>query len=120
MISELTPNQYIVVGTNDLGLHAGGAAAQAHRDFGALLGCARGCIGGQTYGIATLDKSSNKVEMVDLRMQVFDLRTIAKANPDKEFLLTPVGTGIAGFKYKDIEGMFEYMPENVVKVGWYE
>lgn len=118
MINELKPNQVIVVGTNAAGIHAGGAAAQAHRHFGALMGCAEGPIGGQSYGIVTLDYDMKQVRVEYLGRQSEVLRTVAFANPDTEFLLTPVGTGIAGFDLETIEGVFIDLPENVTKVGW--
>lgn len=118
MINELEPHQIIVVGTNSAGIHAGGAAAQAHRHFGALMGCAAKSIGGQSYGIVTLDFDMKRVSPLYLASQAEDLRTIAFANPDKEFLLTPIGTGIAGFDIKMIEEIFTNLPENIRKVGW--
>lgn len=118
MITELKPNQIIIVGTNAIGIHGGGAAAQAYRDFGALMGCSKGPIGGQSYGIVTLDDQMQKVPLGYLMQQAYELETIARANPNTEFLLTPVGTGIAGFSMKEIEPIFTALPENVTKVGW--
>ena len=114
MITKLEPRQMIVVGTNDMGLHASGAAAQAYRDFGALMGQARGALGGQSYGIATLDRDMQKVPLEDIASQARDLKTCALANPDKEFLLTAVGCGIAGFSVEEIAPLFQNAPSNVV------
>lgn len=114
MITELQPHQIIVVGTNEKGHHAGGAAAQAYRDFGALYGLGRESIGGQSYGIVTLDSQMNQVPLGDIGMQVAILRGIALLNPHKEFLLTKIGCGIAGFDEKDIKPLFKSMPDNVV------
>lgn len=118
MITKLEPNQIFVCGTNVMGIHGAGAAAQAFRDFGALLGQATGCIGGQSYGIATLNNEMNQVTPEYLREQAKDLRTVARANPNKEFLLTPIGTGIAGFDIEFVEEVFNNMPDNVIKIGW--
>jgi hypothetical protein len=118
MITELKLNQFIVVGTNAMGLHAGGAAAQAYRDFGALYGCSEGPIGGQSYGIVTLGYQMEKVPVSYLEEQAERLRMTALANPNIQFLLTPVGTGIAGFTKEEVEPIFTALPQNVTKVGW--
>lgn len=57
MIKTLEPHQIIVVGTNDLGLHAGGAAKQAWQDFGALMG--------QALRLHTIQTIHNEVEHED-------------------------------------------------------
>jgi hypothetical protein len=114
MIMSLKPNQIFVFGTNKLGLHGGGAAYQAHRDFGALYGVAEGPTGGQTYGIVTLDKDMKKVPLSYIEKQAERLALVAMANPDYEFLLTPVGTGIAGYSVEDIAPLFQGMPENII------
>jgi len=118
MINELKPNGYIVVGTNALGLHYGGAARQAYMNFGALIGQSRGCIGGQSYGIVTLDADMQKVSIEAIKKQRRELEIIARSNPDKIFYLTPIGTGIAGFTFDEIEPLFEKLPENIIKVNW--
>lgn len=119
MINDLLPHQIFVYGTNAAGIHAGGAALQA-RKFGALLGIARGATGGQTYGIVTLDAEMKQVPVEYIQKQAEDLKFVARANPDYEFLLTPVGTGIAGYAYETIEPIFAELPDNIKKVGWYE
>lgn len=117
MITELLPNQIFVFGSNAMGIHGGGAALQA-REFGALYGLSSGATGGQTYGIVTLDHNMQKVSLPYIKEQAEQLGFIATTNPDYEFLLTPVGTGIAGFSKEEIEPLFENLPPNVKKVGW--
>lgn len=116
-ITRLEPHQVLVIGTNAAGIHAGGAAAQAHRDFGAFLGQSQGAIGGQSYGIVTLDFDMQKVPLDSIAYQSDDLRVCALANPDREFLLTPIGTGIAGFTIDEIKPFFDNLPDNIRKVG---
>jgi hypothetical protein len=113
-ITKLEPHQYIVIGTNELGLHLGGAAAQAHEDFGALWGVARGCIGGQSYGIVTLDEDMVKMPLSDIDQQAKSLRLTALVNPEKEFLVTRVGCGIACFADREIAPLFKGSPSNVI------
>lgn len=118
MITELEPHQILVVGTNARGNHAGGAAAMAHKAFGALMGEAEGAIGGQSYGIVTLDENMRRVSLGYILEQAQRLWFVAWRNPSYEFLLTPVGTGIAGFSIDEIWPLFSAMPSNVIKVGW--
>lgn len=114
MINKLEPHQIIVVGTNAAGIHSGGAAAQAYRDFGALMGQARGAIGGQSYGIVTLDYQLQKMPIVLIAGEAKLLMSCALANQNREFLLTAVGCGIAGFTVEEIAPLFRNMPGNVV------
>lgn len=116
-ITDLKPNQIIVVGTNMNGEHLGGAAAQAHRSFGLEWGVVEG-ISGHTYAFPTLTKNMKQFLPTMLRNPADRLKRYATSNPDIEFLLTPVGTGIAGYPKEVIEELFRSLPENIKKVGW--
>ena len=95
-IQELKENQIFVFGSNMNGNHAGGAARLAVEKFGAIMGRAEG-IQGQSYAIPTLDEDMEKVTEEDLINYLGNLRHFANEHPEKEFLLTAIGTGIAGF-----------------------
>ena len=95
-IQELKENQIFVFGSNMNGNHAGGAARLAVEKFGAIMGRAEG-IQGQSYAIPTLDEDMEKVAEEDLINYLANLRHFANEHPEKEFLLTAIGTGIAGF-----------------------
>ena len=95
-IQELKENQVFVFGSNMNGNHAGGAARLAVEKFGAIMGQAEG-LQGQSYAIPTLDKDMEKVTEEDLITYLGNLRNFANKHPEKEFLLTAIGTGIAGF-----------------------
>ena len=95
-IQELKENQIFVFGSNMNGNHAGGAARLAVEKFGAIMGQAEG-IQGQSYAIPTLDEDMEKVTEEDLINYLGNLRHFANEHPEKEFLLTAIGTGIAGF-----------------------
>lgn len=116
MIDSLKPNQIFIFGSNANGIHGGGAAHTALK-FGALYGLSKGATGGQTYGIVTLDRDMQQVPLSYIGGQLEDLAFIARANPNYTFLLTPIGTGIAGFDLKDIEGLVNManLPENVTR-----
>ena len=109
-IESLKPNQIFVFGSNANGNHAGGAARQALESFGAIMGQAEG-LQGQSYGIVTLDKDMQKVSLDYIKEQLIKLNDFAKGNPDKVFLMTLIGCGIAGFSIEEIKSEVE-------KVDW--
>jgi hypothetical protein len=113
-IQELKDNQIFVFGSNMNGNHAGGAARLAVEKFGAIMGQAEG-IQGQSYAIPTLDKDMEKVTEEELVVFLGNFGNYANEHLEKEFLLTAIGTGIAGFD----AGYMAYMvlranlPDNV-------
>lgn len=111
-IQWLDMEEYIVVGTNYEGKHAGGAAAYAHNNFGLQWGCGEG-LSGQAYALPTMD-GLKSIEVAAVNFMEF-----AKFNPDKIFYLTRVGCGIAGYTDKQIAPLFKNALENVIKPkGW--
>ena len=113
-IQELSENQVFVFGSNMNGNHAGGAARLAVKKFGAIMGRAEG-IQGQSYAIPTLDKDMQKVTEEELIDALANLRHYAADHPEKEFLLTAIGTGIAGFdpNYMAYMVLRAKLPDNV-------
>lgn len=95
MIEELQPNEIFVFGSNLAGQHAGGAAKQAREQFGAEMGIGEG-LSGQTYAFPTLERGLYRRGIRGLEAARDRLYATARALPEKTFLLTPVGTGIAG------------------------
>ena len=112
MITSLKENEIIIVGTNKLGQHLGGAARQAYSDFGLKWGCGEG-LSGQTYAFPTLDENFRQVSLNDLRRSRDRLYEVVESMPDKVFLLTSVGTGIAGFELEVIKELFKDTPKNI-------
>jgi hypothetical protein len=116
MIMYLEPNQIFVFGSNIQGIHGGGAARHA-RQWGAVQGLSKGRMG-QTYGIETKDLFKNEFlgwEYVE--EQLLELIEYAKSLPEFDFLLTPVGTGLAGGKIEDLNKIMEHLnlPDNIKK-----
>lgn len=111
MIEELEENEIFVFGSNLDGLHIGGAAKLAHEKFGARMGIGVG-LQGQSYAIPTMNGWNT---MLFYCNQFIDL---ARHYPDYQFLLTPIGTGIAGYSYNEIEPIFADLPQNITRVGW--
>ncbi len=112
MITQLRESQIIVVGTNLEGNHGAGAARQAHEQFGLTWGIGVG-LSGQSYGIPTIRGFQT------LHCYVNQFLDFAEHYPEYEFLLTPIGTGIAGYTEEQIKPLFNNSPDNVVKPeGW--
>lgn len=109
-IESLASNQVFVFGSNANGFHFGGAAIQAYDHFGAVWGQAGG-MQGQSYGIITLDENMQKVPLEYIGKQLQVLNHQANAMPDKEFLLTLIGCGIAGFSIEEIKS-------ECIKIKW--
>lgn len=115
-IETLNENQIFVFGSNARGFHMGGAARQAVESFGAIMGQAEG-LQGQSYAIVTLDEEMHRVSLWYIEEQLEKLRDFAIQNPDKEFLLTAIGCGIAGFEISTIAAVCRDIanwPSNVV------
>ena len=113
-IQELKENQIFVFGSNMNGNHAGGAARLAVEKFGAIMGKAKG-IQGQSYAIPTLGKDMQKVTEEELVVFLENFGNYANEHPEKEFLLTAIGTGIAGFdaSYMAYMVLRANLPDNV-------
>ena len=100
-IDSLKENEIFVFGSNLAGMHGGGAARIARLHFGAVMGKGVG-LQGQSYAIPTMQGG---VETI--RPYVDRFIAYAKRHPEKHFLVTPIGCGIAGFEAEDIAPLFE-------------
>ena len=99
-ITDLRPDEVFVFGSNLAGMHGGGAAYVAFRQFGAVMGCGVG-LRGQSYAIPTMQGG---VETI--KPYVDDFITFAKAHPELFFYVTRIGCGIAGFRDREIAPLF--------------
>ena len=104
-IDSLKENEIFVFGSNLAGMHGGGAARIARLHFGAVMGKGVG-LQGQSYAIPTMQGG---VETI--RPYVNDFIDFAKHHPEMQFLVTPIGCGIAGFEAEDIAPLFEEAKE---------
>lgn len=108
MIEELKSNEVFVFGSNGQGRHGAGAAKTALDKFGAVLGQPEG-LQGRSYGINTMDG----IEVFKQQTQNFIV--FAEEHPELTFLLTAVGTGIAGYTHYEAKALFKNLPKNVIK-----
>lgn len=115
MIQKLNNNQIFVFGSNLAGNHSGGAAAYAVDNFGATIGKGEG-LQGQSYALPTLDHDMRKLTTGDLLYGIAKLYQCAERHPEKEFLLTEVGTGIAGYDYEYMKSLFLQLPKNITSL----
>ena len=117
-IKELKADEVFVFGSNLAGMHGGGAAYVAFRQFGAVMGCGVG-LRGQSYAIPTMQGGVETIEPY-----VTEFIAFAKAHPELFFFVTRIGCGIAGFRDKEIAPLFAgaisveniCLPETFVKV----
>ncbi|MCL2074019.1 MAG: hypothetical protein FWH18_08865 [Marinilabiliaceae bacterium] len=119
-ITNLEKNEIFVFGSNLSGFHGGGAAAIAHKKFGAIWGQGVG-LHGQTYAIPTMQGG---VETI--KPYVDEFLVFAKEHPELKFLVTEIGCGIAGFSVDEIAPLFRaaidenienvYLPESFYEI----
>ena len=99
-ITALQPNEVFVFGSNLGGFHGGGAARIAHEKFGAVWGEGVG-LHGQSYAIPTMHGGID-----DIKPYVDDFCEFVWRHPEKTFLVTRIGCGIAGFRDEQMAPLF--------------
>jgi hypothetical protein len=104
-ITELKENEIFVFGSNLAGMHGGGAAKTAIDKFGAVYGKSIG-LQGNSYAIPTLDENLNKLSIDFIQQQVNVFENFVNQRQDLHFLITPIGTGIAGFSIQEMAVLF--------------
>lgn len=100
-----------VFGSNEAGIHGGGAAYFAMRRHGALKGHGVGRQG-NAYAIPTMNAEIEPLALEKISAYVRDFLDYAGAHPSEQFQVTAVGCGIAGFSHEDIAPLFTDAPEN--------
>ena len=98
IIHSLRPGQVFVFGSDSKGSHGGGAAAKALR-LGAKLGQAEG-MQGDCYAIVTMDGLDVMKEQIERFIRY------AKEHPDRTFLVTAIGCGVAGHTPSEVAPLF--------------
>jgi len=118
-ITELRESEIFVFGSNLNGSHGGGAALQAEKEFGAEDGVGEG-LTGKCYAFPTLNKEMQKLTVEELQEAKAKLYKCAGDNKDKQFLVTKVGCGIAGFTEDEMKEIFKgEKPSNIIlPAGW--
>ena len=81
--------------------HGGGAARLAMNQWGAVWGQGTG-LQGQTYAIPTMQGGIGTI-----RPYIDQFIKFAQNDPERTFLVTEIGCGIAGFRPADIAPLFK-------------
>lgn len=107
-----------VFGSNLAGRHGKGAALEARLKWGAEYGVGEGRTG-NAYAIPTKDEHIRTLPLNRIGAAVERFLEYARANPDLRFMVTAIGTGLAGYRYEDIGPMFRRAPRNcMIPVGF--
>lgn len=107
-----------VFGSNLAGRHGKGAALHALEKWGAIPGTGEG-LQGQSYAIPTKDKFLRVRPLGEILTSVNTFKKVAEGNPDKDFFVTRVGCGLAGYTDAQIAPFFKDAPLNChLPEGW--
>ena len=112
-ITELKPNEIFVFGSNLAGIHGAGAAKFAHKVFGAKFNVGVG-LTGRCYAIPTKDEDIWTLPLNRIQGYIMDFLEYATDHPELNFLVTPIGCGLAGWTPDDIAPFFNNHPKNVI------
>lgn len=108
-------SKIFVFGSNLAGRHGAGAALSAMRNHGAEYGIGSGRTG-NSYALPTKDYRLKTLTLNAIEMHIEDFINYAYLHPDDEFMLTPIGCGLAGYRRDQIRPLFEKhgCPSNVI------
>ena len=113
ILTKSLPSRYIFVfGSNLAGYHGRGAALFARTHFGAVQGIGNGRQG-NSYAIPTKDERLCSLDPATINESLRYFKNYARNNSFFTFLLTPVGTGLAGIDPSKLE-LTNDLPGNVV------
>ena len=102
IINHLEPNEIFVFGSNEAGMHGGGAAKTAQEKFGAIYGVPFGLMG-QSFAIPTKDRNIKTLLLPNIQNYLVSFIKFAIDNPQLKFYLTKIGCGLAGYTTNDIK-----------------
>jgi hypothetical protein len=105
-ITELKDNEIFVFGSNESGIHKAGAAKIATESFGAKMGIGYGPTG-KCFAIPTKSwEIKGVLPQAAIECFVGRFSEYCLMYPDKKFLVTKIGCGLAGYKPEDIAPIF--------------
>lgn len=106
-------HKIFVFGSNLAGRHGAGAALYAKRYCGAIEGQGLG-LQGKSYAIPTKDKNIHTLDLWYIEAFVKNFLDHARyIQPEVEFYVSELGTGLAGYRIADIAPFFRHSPPNV-------
>lgn len=103
-----------VFGSNLAGRHGKGAALYAKQHYGAVYGVGEGRTG-DAYALPTKDANLRSLPLNTILKNINKFADYARKNPNDIFIMTAVGTGLAGYSEQEIGELFfiNNLPENV-------
>lgn len=104
-ITNLSDGEVFVFGSNISGIHGAGAAKTALQ-WGAIYGKGFG-MQGNTFALPTKDHNIKTLDIAKISEYVDQFLLYAKLTKDKTFLVTPIGTGLAGIPSQIIAPLFK-------------
>lgn len=114
-LATLDGELVFVFGSNEKGIHGGGAARVAREKHGAVLHQGFGPQGG-SFGIPTCSKPTgelnHEISIDRIKYYVDCFLLYAAQNPELEFKVTQVGCGLAGWTIEQIAPLFVNAPDN--------
>jgi hypothetical protein len=106
-----------VFGSNLAGRHGAGAALEAVKHWGAQYGVGEGRTG-NAYALPTKDTNIKTLPLAEIEQSYIRFWKYAAQHHDVQFLLTPFGTGFAGYSIAEIRGVMSGGPlRNVWETG---
>ena len=104
-----------VFGSNLAGRHGAGAALYARKQYGAEYGVGIGPTG-CAYALPTKDYALKTLTLEAIEGYIKEFIEYAEGHPDDEFMLTPIGCGLAGYRRDQIKPLIEKYnrPSNVI------
>ena len=101
-----------VFGSNESGIHGGGAAAFAYKKKGARWGFSYGHMG-ESFAIPTKSQNiAGTLSHMQILGYVQGFLAYAQGHPELTFQVTCIGCGLAGLKHENIAPMFANAPDN--------
>lgn len=100
-------------GSNRAGRHGRGAALVAAQKFGAVIGIGEGLVG-HSYAIPTKGHKLEVLDLDEIREHVARFLACARDHPERDFYLTAIGTGLAGYKDEQMAPLFAAAPANCI------
>jgi len=104
-----------VFGSNEVGIHGGGAAKVAYQKHGARYGFGVGPYG-NSYAIPTcrvpMGRPNCEITLEKIKGYVGLFVRYAESRPDLKFQVTQIGCGLAGWTAEQIAPLFAAAPPN--------
>jgi hypothetical protein len=107
-----------VFGSNDSGIHGAGSARVAYNIFNRPYGIqySHGLyVSGnlqESYAIPTKDINIDTLPLSIVKYNISVFREFVEANPTKDYYITRIGCGLAGFDDRDIAPLFKGLGDN--------